>query len=292
MLSAGYNCDTSAYIIVHVELLFEKGQQMVTQMSSKMFFWFFMTVVFLFSESTTARPLVVAGVPKEPMRFVNSEGAFAGIDLDIMDHILNRLNLDYDIRLVESSPRLEAYWKSAQPDVDVILTYSYKDSRSAYLRYATESHVNISWHFFVLNKNMGKIRYTTYDDLKGLKVGATTGYAYTKDFWDAAGLGVFEVDKIPLNHLQMKKLLRERFDCVPMNTICALYNAQKEGYLNKIAYLPKPLTSKRYYNTFVKASDHPDLERLTSHYDQLLKEMKTDGTLTKILSKYGISTLK
>ncbi len=226
------------------------------------------------------------------MRFVDAKGEYAGIDLDIINFMLTKLNVSYEIKLIKSSPRLEANWKADQPNVDVVLTYSYKNHREKYLQYAKESHINISWHFFVLKKNINKIHYNTYKDLKGLTVGATTGYAYSKDFWEAANCGIFKVDKIPLNHLQMKKLLKERFDCVPMNTICALSNAKKEGYFEKIGYLPKPLKSNLYYNTFVKASNHPDLKLLISKYDLLLKQMKTDGTLEKIFSRYGISILE
>jgi len=52
--------------------------------------------------------------------------------------------------------------------------------------------------------------------------------------------------------------------------------------------LPKPLKSKPYYNTFVEKSNYPGLRTLIGKYDTVLRNMKADGTLKKILAKYGL----
>jgi polar amino acid transport system substrate-binding protein len=197
----------------------------------------------------------------------------------------DELKIKYHVDLISSSSRLKNMWQNKQ--ADMVFTFSYKESRAKYLVFAEESHLHISWNFFILKKNEGTIFYKTFKDLKGLEIGATKGFAYTKEFWDAADSGILTVETVPINKLNMRKLRERRMDVVPMNTLVALYEAKQEGYLGEITYLPKPLKSKPYYNTFVRESDYPGLNKIIKKYDEELKKMKQDGTLKRILASYG-----
>ena len=88
------------------------------------------------------------------------------------------------------------------------------------------------------------------------------------------------------NDLQISKLLKNRIDAVPLNTINTLYEEKKRGTLAQLSYLPKPLKSKPYYNVFTRASNHPDKKRVMEEYDKIIKEMKKDGTIQSIFKKY------
>ncbi|MBF0208278.1 MAG: ABC transporter substrate-binding protein [Oligoflexia bacterium] len=87
--------------------------------------------------------------------------------------------------------------------------------------------------------------------------------------------------------MQISKLLRGRIDLVPLSTDTAFYTAEKEGYRNKISYLPKPIKSEPYYNTIVKKSHYPNLMGLIQKYDEIIKQMKKNGTLQSIEDKFG-----
>ena len=242
----------------------------------------------IFTVVSFGRDLVIAGIPEEPNRWVDKNGKLVGIDVDIIDYIMKKINVPYKIILEDSSARLEGIAKKDKPDYDMVFTYSKNPAREEYLTFAGESHISFSWNFFILKENQGKIKFDSYNDLKGLKVGITKGFAYSDDFMKAVKDGVITTDEVVKNDLQMDKLLKKRIDVVPLNTEAALYEAKRDGYMDKITYLPKPIKDKPYYNTFVKKSDYPGLGEIQKKYDEVLKQMKKDGTLKAILSKYGI----
>ncbi|HPO49898.1 MAG TPA: ABC transporter substrate-binding protein, partial [Spirochaetota bacterium] len=94
-------------------------------------------------------------------------------------------------------------------------------------------------------------------------------------------------DEVVKDELQITKLLNGRIDMAPLSTSTTLYKASKNGYLDKITYLPKPMKSEAYYNTFVKKSDYPGLKDIIKNYDAILSRMKAEGILQKIRDKYN-----
>ena len=235
-----------------------------------------------------ARELVVGGIPEVPVRYVDPvDGVIKGLDVDVLEHILGRLNVPYRIHLESSSARLESNWRQGKL-YDMVFTYSFKEERTPYLLYAREAHIYNNWHFFVLEKNLPRFRYDSLDDLKGLRVGATQGFSYTKEFWAAVEAGIWHTDLVTQNELQMRKLLHGRIDTVPLPAMVTLYGARQDGYAQRIAYLPKPMKSEAYYNTFVKASSYPGLPGLAQRYDEELRRMKEDGSLRAIYRKNGL----
>ena len=245
--------------------------------------------VFLLLASSLAygRDLIVAGISEEPNRWVDESGQMVGFDVDVFDYIMKKMGVNYKIILEKSSARLQANWQKSNTPYDMVFTYSEKDSRKVYLNYATESHISFSWNFFIRKENAGKYKFEKYEDLRGLRIGATKGFSYTPDFWKAEKNKIFKIDTVIKNKFQVTKLLGKRFDMVPLNTQATLYEANKNGYSERLSYLPKPIKSKPYYNTFVKASNYPDLDKIKDKYDRILREMKEDGTLKKIEEKYG-----
>lgn len=245
---------------------------------------FVVNICLLWSYSIQANTFKIVGIEGAPLRFYDSNQELVGIDVDIIDIIMTRLEVPYEIEIVTSSTRLRHLWES--PNVDMILTYSYKAERAKYLNYPAESHIVLGWNFFVLKENLGRINFRNISDLKGLKVGATQGFSYTDEFWQAAEEGLFEIDTVVKNELNMNKLLHGRFDTYANSRIDTLYQAKKGGYVNKISYLEVPLKEKSYFNTFVKASDFPKVESLQKAYDIELKKMRDNGELKAIYSKY------
>ncbi|BDU51558.1 substrate-binding periplasmic protein [Haliovirga abyssi] len=233
-----------------------------------------------------ARDFIIAGIPEAPLRFHDSTGKPTGIDVDIISYIMDKMGIKYKILLVNSSTRLLALSKAGK--YDIVFTYSYNKDRNKYLYYPKESHVTITWNFFILRKNEGKIKYNSFEDLRGYYIGATKGFSYTPEFWEAASKGILTLDTVVKNKLQMRKLLGGRIDLLPYNTNAALYEAHVGGFSDKITYLKKPLKKRDYFNTFPRKSDYPNMENIKKKYDEILRKMKEDGTLVKIYAKYGI----
>ncbi|HOV14900.1 MAG TPA: transporter substrate-binding domain-containing protein [Spirochaetota bacterium] len=246
-------------------------------------------LVFLCSlEVINARDLIIGGKPSELNRwFDEKSGKYTGFDVEIIDYVMKKLGISYQIVLENSSARLEQGWQLDKPFYDMVFTYSWKKEREKYLIYPSESHTVIDWNLFIRKEDEGKYKFETYNDLKGLKIGYTKGNSYTEDFFTALKNGIFEGDEVVKEELQIVKLLNGRINMVPLSKLSALYQAKNEGYIDKISYLPKPMKSEPYYNTFVKKSDYPNLSLLVKKYDETLKEMKKSGVFDEISKKYG-----
>ncbi len=230
-------------------------------------------------------PLMICGVEKAPLRYRES-GQYKGLDVDIISIILNSMHVDYRFRLEKSAPRHVRNWEDGA--CDIVLSYSHNNTRKKSLHYPHQSHLSINWNFFIRSTDNERIHYKSLKDLSGLRVGATSAYAYSPEFWQMARKGVFTLDTTTCNGQQLKKLLMRRFDVVPLNTIAALHSAQQDGFLDQITYLPKPLTIKSYFNTFVKKSNHPDLKRVRDNYDEILRELIQNGTWSRLATGYGL----
>lgn len=244
----------------------------------------FVTLSILLSPSLLADTLKVIGIPGAPYRFYNENHQLVGFDVEILDEIMDKLGIKYHIDLLSSSARLTKMWQD--PNVDMVFTLSKKAQRFKFLTYADEAHINLSWNFFIRKENKNKIFFNGYEDLSGLNIGATQGFAYTPEFWQAAKDGIFSLDMVVNNNLNLKKLVHGRFDTYASNTVETLYVAKQAGYLNEIDYLAKPLKQTPYYNAFVKASDYKGLDKLIQAYNHELKEMKQDGRYDEIYLRY------
>lgn len=236
-----------------------------------------------------ARDLVIAGIPEEPLRWIGQDDRVTGFDVDVIDHIMRKLGVGYRVVLVDSSARLEMNARAVPAQYDMVFTYSYTDARAEYLTYAKESHISFNWNFFLLKENEGKFVFNTYADLANRTIGITRGMSYSDEFLKAIEEVPLKVDSVATNRVQLDKLLAKRFDLVPLNTKTTLYEARERGILNRITYLPKPLKDKAYFNTFVTASTYPKLMELAGKYDDELKQMKRDGTLSRLMIKYGFT---
>lgn len=207
-------------------------------------------------------------------------GAYKGIDIEILQHVMQELKIPYKIKLIDSDKRILK--EAKQGRVDMIISFSKKSSRMEYLDYPQESYKQITWNFFIRKSDQGKIRFNTFGDLKGLRVGATLGVSYTDEFWNAE----LDLNTVTKNALQIKKLLNHRIDIVPMNTLNTMYEAKYLGHLEQIDYLPKALKSHSYYNSFPKASTYPNKAIIMQRYDQAIKKLQADGTIQAIFDKY------
>lgn len=239
----------------------------------------FPIVLLVFSAPVYSRLFTIIASPQAPHKYIEN-GVAKGIDVEVIDHVMDRLHIKYKIKFIKSAARIVKEAKSGR--ADMVLLFSKNEARLRYLLYPAESYINLSWNFFILKENAGMIDYQSFADLQNLRVGITKNIAYTPAFLHAD----LDFDLASKNELQIKKLLSKRIEIVPLNTISTLYQAKKQGYSDKLAYLSKPLKSKAYYNAFSIASQHPDKQKVIAHYDQLIRELKNEKVIAAIVDKY------
>ncbi|WP_164744004.1 substrate-binding periplasmic protein [Saccharospirillum alexandrii] len=236
-------------------------------------------ILTVLSMAAQSAPLVVAGTAEPPFKMYEGHRVI-GIDAQIMGRVLETLEIDYELHLLDSGSRMLREAEAGH--IDVIMSLSYSEERAESLHYPNASYKQLSWRFFIRTEDVGTITYSSLDDLKTWRIGAVQSWAYTPEFW-AAPLNRMVVTD---HRLLIDMLLSGRIDMAPMSAAETLYlirNRQVEG---RLTFLDKPLSTRPYYNVFLKNSTHPDMPRLMSQYDRVIEELKASGFIDQVYQEH------
>ena len=125
--------------------------------------------------------------------------------------------------------------------------------------------------------------WKTLDDLKDYQFGATRGYTYTKEFWEAAASKRLKVDVADSDIQNFKKLLAGRIDIFPSGLVNG-YSILKKEFNQSISRLisfdPKPLSQTTGHLAFTR--NRKDSENLLRIFNQGLAELKKEGLFDKL----------
>jgi len=118
--------------------------------------------------------------------------------------------------------------------------------------------------------------WKTLDDLKDYQFGATRGYTYTKEFWEAAASKRLKVDVTDSDIQNFKKLLVERG---LVNGYSILQKEFNPSISRLISFDPKPLSQTTGHLAFTR--NRKDSENLLRIFNQGLAELKKEGLFDK-----------
>ena len=124
--------------------------------------------------------------------------------------------------------------------------------------------------------------WETLDDLKDYQFGATRGYTYTKEFWEAAESKRLKVDVTDNDRQNFKKLLVGRIDIFPSGLVNGYSILQKEfnpSIPSLLSIHPKPLSKTTGHLAFTRK--RKDSENLLRIFNQGLAELKKEGLFDK-----------
>jgi polar amino acid transport system substrate-binding protein len=131
--------------------------------------------------------------------------------------------------------------------------------------------------FFHLQSNPIE-NWQTLGDLKDYKFGATRGYTYTKEFWQAVESKRLKVDVTDSDKQNFKKLLAGRIDIFPsglVNGYSLLRNEFGAGKSHLLTYDPKPLSETTGHLAFTRRRKNSEI--LRQIFNQGLAELKQEG---------------
>ena len=240
----------------------------------------------LFPLGLPAKELVICGTMEPPLKFLDADQKPQGLDIDIVTAIFGKLGIPVRIELIDSGARLT---RNAETGLcDMVLTHSYNAARERYLIYPQQAHLRHSWHFFVRKVDLLQIHYETLADLKPWRIGVTRDFSYTPELTAAMADPTYHFQQIPMNRLQLRKLLAGRIDTVPMPLVTAFTQIKEEGLTGKVDYLPKPLKSSPYFNTWTRAKADENTPAQMAAYDAELLRMKRNGSLKALYDQYAI----
>jgi len=119
-------------------------------------------------------------------------------------------------------------------------------------------------------------------DLSKFKFGATRGYSYSKEFWQAGKEGTLKIEEASSDKTNFKKLLKERIDIFPSGIVVGygiLNQFFDNAMVNKLTYHPKILRSSTTHVLFPKKA--PKSEKLLKAFNEGLIKLRMEGIYDK-----------
>jgi len=159
------------------------------------------------------------------------------------------------------------WYKSEQREEDFIVT--------------KESLLKVKNVFFHL-KSLD-FQWKSYEDLKKYSIGGTIGYT------DAALLQSkgLDVQLVPREELNLKKLLKHRMDITPSSIATAYYFINKlftKEERSLFTYHPRAIFDSEMYMLISK--NIPDAQELADSFDQGLRKLKKSGRYDQIIAEF------
>ena len=115
-------------------------------------------------------------------------------------------------------------------------------------------------------------------DLKGKRIGATAGYTYTPEFWEAAKSGSLDIEEASTDELNFKKLLKGRIDMFPTSDLVGqklLKERFRTAEAESVTFHPNPLLSSPGHLLFSKKL--PNGNELVSLFNRGLVKLRESG---------------
>ncbi len=207
------------------------------------------------------------------------DGKVAGYAIDQISQTLARMGTEFT---VSDYPWKRAVADATSGKVDALFSASMKASRAEACYYPETPLLDSTYVFFIHKKNAARLKYTSYNDLKGHEVGVSLGYSYTKEFWDflkkEGNFTEFNTNTAALRLLKVGRI--DYFAC----EVGVGVHYLKEVNLDKvITYLPKPLLKKPYYLIFNKTKIS---KKFVDRFSDELKRFKESPEHAQLQKKY------
>lgn len=120
--------------------------------------------------------------------------------------------------------------------------------------------------------------WKTLADLKGLRIGATSGFTYTAEFWELGRSGQLDIQEANSDELNFRKLLRGRIDLFPSDPLVGqkiLLEAFGKRAASQVTYDPKPMVAPTGHLLFSRKA--ANAEKLAADFNRGLAELRESG---------------
>ena len=239
-----------------------------------MFFVFIAVFSMCLTQSITAKDKVIIATG-EYTPFVSAALKHNGYVSHIIKKAFSFEGIDVEFRYL---PWKRSYESTKAGDYDATSFWYESDERKKEFYYS--DIVTHEKTVFFYRKDNPLKQWTTLSDLKGLSVGATIGYTYTKEFWDAATQGVFNLSKTSKDIGNMKKLVAGRIDIFPAGMVQGSTLLNKNfapGIVSTIDFSETPLVSTTGHLLFPKSKESS--KKLLAVFNKGLAKLKKSGEL-------------
>lgn len=204
-----------------------------------------------------------------PYEFVNDDGSYAGIDVEIAQAVCDKLGYKFEVKDMDFDGIIAAVESGAVSFAMSGLTIS--DERKESVNFSDSYAKGVQ---VILVKDGSPI--ATVDDLDGAKIGVQAGT--TGDFYCTDDYGQENVSQFTKYAMVVEALKNDQVDCVVLdNEPAKAFVAANEG----LKILDTAYADEDYAAAFNKKDTN-----LLAQFNKALGELKADGTLDKIVDKY------
>ncbi len=204
-----------------------------------------------------------------PYEFVNDDGSYAGIDVEIAQAICDKLGYKLEVKDMDFDGIIAAVQSGAVSFGMSGLTIT--DERKESVNFSDSYAKGVQ---VILVKEGSAI--ATVDDLDGAKIGVQAGT--TGDIYCTDDYGEDNVSQYTKYAMAVEALKNDQVDCVVLdNEPGKAFVAANEGL--------KILDTAYADEDYAAAFNKNDTE-LLEQFNKALGELKADGTLDKIVDKY------
>lgn len=200
------------------------------------------------------------------------KGKRTGLDTEIVDTVLKRIGV---LPVFQSLSWTEVLDSLEKDKVDLAFQFVGRSDR--FQKYHMIGPIRSGETVFMVRAD-SDITFETLEDLKGLEIGYSQGFAYTPEFDNATFL-----TKVPASSdlSNIRRLLTGRLDVVVGDRHTLTYFADQEAKLTKVKFLPKMLgTVPRYFALPKSRGDK------AQRFQAAFEEIKNDGTLDQIITRW------
>ncbi len=204
-----------------------------------------------------------------PYEYVDDDGNIVGIDAEIAAAIAEKLGMELEIKDMEFDSLITA---CAGGSVDVVLAgMTVTDERKESVNFSDSYATGIQ---VIIVKDGSEI--AAYEDLEGKMIGVQSGT--TGDIYCTDEFGQDNVKQFANGALAVEALKNDQVDCVIIdNEPAKAFVAANEG----LKILESEYAVEDYAIAIAK-----DNTELLEKINEAMKELKEDGTIDKIVSKY------
>ena len=255
------------------------------------FFTFFLIIATFLIFSTCCyaeKILTFAGVQNiEPLSF-EKEGIANGFFPELFIEITKRAGFQARVTLLPFK-RLNLYLQKGK--INGVISIFYKKERESYLIYS-KSPVLIS-HTRVFVKKGSKLAFNSIRDLFGKKIGMIAGWTvHNKQLKQAIKDNKVYIDATSRYEQNLKKLIRERLDCIIATEQLSWYYINKLGFKGKIVALDNNIAENRTFLAISKRSKNfSNPIQFMKKINMAINSVLSDGTHERLLRKYKVRDL-
>jgi len=164
-----------------------------------------------------------------------------------------------------------------------LFTAFYSEERAGYAYFPEEPLTRDKWIFFIRKKDVGRLSFSSYEDLKGKRIGVLRGASVSKEFWDFANEQK-NFETVTADDANFKKLVAGRLDYVVTTFANGMSIIKSSGLADDVVPLTqKSIQEDNVYLIFSKKATTPEF---VSSFSNALKKAKQTDQYKEIYKKY------